>query len=106
MPYTGADDSSLPENVRKLSDIKRRAFVHAFNSAMEQHGDESKAFAIAHAAANRAGEVEMPEQPALAEAESLAQRPARGVELRRGTEGDYFLGKRAGEHQPLLVERV
>ena len=74
MPYTGADDSSLPENVRKLSDIKRRAFVHAFNSAMEQHGDESKAFAIAHAAANRAGESEeVMGDLALQEAEMTAK---------------------------------
>ncbi len=34
----------------------RRAFLEAFNSAWEQYGhDEHRAFAVAHAAAKRAG---------------------------------------------------
>ncbi len=38
---------------------ERRAFLEAFNSAWEQYGrDEHRAFAVAHAAAKRAGRKE------------------------------------------------
>ena len=68
MPYSGPGDDTLPERIKKLSAIKRRAFVAAFNSAQGDHrpgesaGDrESRAFAVANAAANRAGEKDMTE---------------------------------------------
>jgi len=68
MPYSGPGDDTLPERIKKLSAIKRRAFVAAFNSAStdrrpgESAGDrESRAFAVANAAANRAGEKDMTE---------------------------------------------
>lgn len=61
MPFSGPSDPKLPERVKEMSAVKRRAFVGAFNSAIEDDPeDESKAFAIAHAAANRAGEKAMP----------------------------------------------
>jgi cation transport regulator ChaB len=68
MPYSGPGDDTLPERIKKLSAIKRRAFVAAFNSAQGDHrtGEsapdrESRAFAVANAAANRAGEKDMTE---------------------------------------------
>lgn len=70
MPYSGPGDDTLPERIKKLSAIKRRAFVAAFNSAStdrrpgESAGDrESRAFAVANAAANRAGEKDMTTEP-------------------------------------------
>ena len=56
MPYSGPDDPELPENIKKLSANKRKAFVHAFNSVMEHGGKEESAFAIGNAAANKASE--------------------------------------------------
>lgn len=60
MPY--ASISELPPDVldKYDSDVKRRAFMQAFNSAFESCDDdkakcEQRAFAIAHAAAQRAG---------------------------------------------------
>lgn len=38
MPYKGPDDKSLPSNVKKLPDAKRRQWVHVFNSALKEHG--------------------------------------------------------------------
>lgn len=68
MPYSGPSDDSLPANVQKMPEHKRRAFVHAFNSAYADRRDgedakkrESRAFAVANAAANRAGEKSMAE---------------------------------------------
>lgn len=70
-PYSGPNDSGLPENIKRLSEDKRKAWVKAFESAWEnysrekdKHYDEDKTlkqnkerfcFAIASAAANRVG---------------------------------------------------
>ena len=52
MPYQTVDD--LPPEVKgRYSGEALRAFLAAFNSAMERYDDESRAFAIAHAAAGR-----------------------------------------------------
>lgn len=57
MPYTTIGD--LPkEQVDQYSTHQKHAFLEAFNNAYEEyHGDESRAFATAHAAAQRAPEV-------------------------------------------------
>lgn len=34
MPYSGGDDPSLPDNVKKLPATRRRQWVHVFNSAL------------------------------------------------------------------------
>lgn len=53
MPY--ANISELPENqTDQYSTHQKHAFLEAFNSALEQYGDESRAFATAHAAAQNA----------------------------------------------------
>ena len=53
MPY--AKISDLPEEqVDQYSTHQKHAFLKAFNSALDQYGDESRAFAVAHAAAQRA----------------------------------------------------
>lgn len=56
MPYRSVSD--LPqEQVDQYSTHQKHAFLEAFNSALEQYdGDESRAFATAHAAAQRAPE--------------------------------------------------
>lgn len=56
MPYRSVSD--LPrEQVDQYSTHQKHAFLEAFNSAYEQYdGDESRAFATAHAAAQRAPE--------------------------------------------------
>jgi cation transport regulator len=56
MPYTNVGD--LPEEqVDQYSTHQKHAFLEAFNNAYEEyHGDESRAFATAHAAAQRAPE--------------------------------------------------
>ena len=53
MPYEKISD--LPEaQVDQYSHHQKEAFLEAFNSAIEQYGgDESRAFAVAHAAAKR-----------------------------------------------------
>ncbi len=58
MPYQRISD--LPEaQVDRYSTHQKHAFLEAFNSAYEQYdGDESRAFPIAHAAAQRAPEAE------------------------------------------------
>ena len=48
MPYDGPSDSSLPDYIKKLPKSKRAQWVEVFNSAMQQHHDESKAFAMAN----------------------------------------------------------
>lgn len=48
MPYSGADDPKLPANVKKLSDKKRRQWIHVWDSEMAKHSDESRAFAAAN----------------------------------------------------------
>jgi cation transport regulator len=55
MPYRKVSD--LPEaQVDQYSTHQKHAFLEAFNSALEEYGDESRAFATAHAAAQRAPE--------------------------------------------------
>lgn len=55
MPYEKIAD--LPESqVDQYSHHQKEAFLEAFNSAMEQYGEESRAFAVAHAAAKRTPE--------------------------------------------------
>ena len=55
MPYQSVAD--LPETqTDQYNKHQKEAFRKAFNSAYEQYdGDESRAFAVAHAAAKRAG---------------------------------------------------
>ena len=54
MPYRTVSD--LPkEQVDQYSTHQKHAFLEAFNNAYEEYGgDESRAFATAHAAAQRA----------------------------------------------------
>ena len=55
MPYDSVAD--LPrEQVDQYSTHQKHAFLEAFNSALEEYGDESRAFATAHAAAQRTPE--------------------------------------------------
>ena len=56
MPYRSVAD--LPEaQVDQYSTHQKRAFLEAFNNAYEEYdGDEGRAFATAHAAAQRAPE--------------------------------------------------
>jgi cation transport regulator len=58
MPYSKVSD--LPtEQVDQYSTHQKHAFLKAFNNAYkEYHGDEGRAFATAHAAAQRAPERE------------------------------------------------
>ena len=57
MPYSSISD--LPEaQVDQYSTHQKHAFLEAFNSALEEYGDEGRAFATAHAAAQRAPERE------------------------------------------------
>ena len=56
MPYRSVSD--LPrEQVDQYSTHQKHAFLEAFNTAYEEYdGDEGRAFATAHAAAQRAPE--------------------------------------------------
>ena len=56
MPYTSIDD--LPKaQTDQYNDHQKEAFLKAFNNAHKEYGgDERRAFAVAHAAAKRAGE--------------------------------------------------
>jgi len=56
MPYDRISD--LPKSqVDQYSTHQKHAFLEAFNAALEEyHGDESRAFAVAHAAARKAPE--------------------------------------------------
>jgi cation transport regulator len=58
MPYDKVSD--LPqEQVDQYSTHQKHAFLKAFNNALEQYdGDESRAFAVAHSAAQSAPEKE------------------------------------------------
>jgi cation transport regulator len=57
MPYDKIAD--LPKaQVDQYSHHQKEAFLEAFNSAQKQYGDESRAFAVAHAAAQRTPEKE------------------------------------------------
>jgi cation transport regulator len=53
MPYSSISD--LPEEqVDRYSTHQKHAFLKAFNNALEEYKDESRAFAVAHSAAQRA----------------------------------------------------
>jgi cation transport regulator len=53
MPYDTIAD--LPkEQVDQYSTHQKHAFLKAFNNALEEYRDESRAFAVAHSAAQRA----------------------------------------------------
>ena len=60
MPYSSLAD--LPKaQTDQYNEHQKRAFLEAFNNAFrEYHGDEHRAFAVAHAAAKRAGSKEGP----------------------------------------------
>ena len=62
MPYSRISD--LPEEqVDQYSEHQKHAFLKAFNNALEEYnGDESRAFATAHAAAQRTPERDPDEQ--------------------------------------------
>jgi len=64
MPYRSISD--LPrEQVDQYSTHQKHAFLEAFNNAYEEYkGDESRAFATAHAAAQRAPEQKDEREPA------------------------------------------
>jgi cation transport regulator len=64
MPYRSIAD--LPrEQVDQYSTHQKHAFLEAFNNAYEEYdGDESRAFATAHAAAQRAPERKEDREPA------------------------------------------
>jgi cation transport regulator len=53
MPYDSTGD--LPGSVKKLPGHAQRIFRAAFNNALKQYGEESKAFATAWAAVEKAG---------------------------------------------------
>jgi cation transport regulator len=53
MPYKSVGE--LPRaQVDQYSPHQQQAFLKAFNNALKEYGDESRAFAVAHAAAKRA----------------------------------------------------
>ena len=56
MPYDTISD--LPdEQVDQYDEHQKEAFLEAFNNAYEEYdGDESRAFAVAHKAAQQAGD--------------------------------------------------
>lgn len=56
MPYASVAD--LPKaQTDQYNEHQKKAFLESFNHAYEEYGgDESRAFATAHAAAKRAGE--------------------------------------------------
>jgi cation transport regulator len=58
MPYRKISD--LPASqVDQYTQHQKKAFLEAYNNAIEQYdGDESKAFAVAHHAAQQASEKE------------------------------------------------
>jgi cation transport regulator len=55
MPYKSISD--LPqEQIQKYTTHQKKAFLEAFNNAYREYdGDESRAFAVAHHAAQQAG---------------------------------------------------
>ena len=55
MPYRTVKD--LPQaQVDQYNEHQKEAFLKAFNNAYDEYGgDESRAFAVAHAAAKKAG---------------------------------------------------
>ena len=59
-PYRGASDSSLPEDIKNLSEKKRAQFVSVFNRVLSDTGDEGRAFATARAAVKGVRKEEIP----------------------------------------------
>lgn len=60
MPYHSK--AELPANVRQLGEHAQTIWMSAFNAAYRQYnGDESKAFAVAWAAANKHKKINSPE---------------------------------------------
>lgn len=55
MPYDKISDHPDTQ-VDQYSHHQKEAFLEAFNSALEQYGEEGRAFAVAHAAAKRTPE--------------------------------------------------
>jgi len=55
MPYRSVED--LPQaQTDQYNPHQKKAFLEAFNNAYKEYGgDESRAFAVAHAAAKKAG---------------------------------------------------
>lgn len=58
MPYSGASDTGLPSNVKKMSSDKRAQWVEVFNSSLKAGDDEATAFAKANSVAGRHKEAE------------------------------------------------
>jgi cation transport regulator len=57
MPYKSVSD--LPKSqVDQYDQHQKKAFLEAFNHAEQEYQDEHRAFAVAHAAAKRAGDKE------------------------------------------------
>ena len=55
MPYKKISDLPTAQ-VDQYTEHQKKAFLEAFNNAYEEYGhDESRAFAVAHTAAKRAG---------------------------------------------------
>jgi cation transport regulator len=55
MPYKNISDLPAAQ-VDQYSQHQKKAFLEAFNNAYEEYGgDESRAFAVAHSAAKKAG---------------------------------------------------
>lgn len=55
MPYKNISD--LPQSqVDQYSHHQKEAFLAAFNNAEKEYGNEHQAFAVAHAAAKKAGD--------------------------------------------------
>jgi cation transport regulator len=55
MPYKSVSDLPAAQ-VDQYSPHQKKAFLEAFNNAYEEYGgDESRAFAVAHSAAKKAG---------------------------------------------------
>jgi cation transport regulator ChaB len=62
MPYNSIAD--LPKaQVDQYSTHQKHAFLEAFNNALEEYKDEGRAFAVAHAAAQRAPRSEPDDEP-------------------------------------------
>lgn len=57
MPYNSV--SELPANVRKLAPVRKRQWMHVFNSSFRRHHDEGRAIAEAWAVVNREKELEL-----------------------------------------------
>ncbi len=55
MPYRTVED--LPKSqTDQYNPHQKKAFLEAFNHALDEYHDEHRAFAVAHAAAKKAGD--------------------------------------------------